>query len=201
VRSDIADYYFEVQRWDRDVADAMKLLEKAGVLENTIIVMTGDHGMPFPRCKGNLYDWGSRVPLAIRWGQGIKNPGREVTDFVSLTDLAPTFLSAAGVEVPDVMTGRSLLPILQSEQDGRVQAARDHVVFGRERHADCQEGARRDILPERCARTSICISATTSPTAGRRARPAGTKPTSRTPGSAIVTTVRSSFTVGQPRFQ
>ncbi len=152
VRSDIADYYFEVQRWDRDVADAMKLLEEAGVLENTIIVMTGDHGMPFPRCKGNLYDRGSRVPLAIRWGQGIKNAGREVTDFVSLTDLAPTFLSAAGLEVPDVMTGRSLLPIFESEKGDRVQASRDHIVFGRERHTDCQEGAPTGY-PSRALRT------------------------------------------------
>ena len=65
--------------------------------------------------------------------------GREVTDFVSLTDLAPTFLSAAGAEIPEVMTGRSLLPVFQSEKDGRVQLERDHVVFGRERHTDCQE--------------------------------------------------------------
>ena len=70
VRSDIADYYFEVERWDSDVMAALKLLQKAGELENTIIAMSGDHGMPFPRCKGNLYDWGSRVPLAMRWGKG-----------------------------------------------------------------------------------------------------------------------------------
>ncbi len=152
IRSDIADYYFEVQRWDRDVADAVKLLEEGGVLENTIIVMTGDHGMPFPRCKGNLYDWGSRVPLAIRWGKRIKEPGREVTDFVSLTDLAPTFLSAANVAVPDAMTGQSLLPIFQSEQGGRVQPERDDIVYGRERHTDCQEGGPTGY-PSRALRT------------------------------------------------
>ncbi len=73
VRSDIADYYFEVQRWDRDVARAIELLEQAGELENTIIVMTGDNGMPFPRCKGNLYDFGSRAPLAIRWVPLLRN--------------------------------------------------------------------------------------------------------------------------------
>ena len=67
IRSDIADYYWEVQRWDHDVAAAIRLLEEAGELDNTIIVMTGDNGIPFPRCKANLYDWGARVPLAIRW--------------------------------------------------------------------------------------------------------------------------------------
>ena len=72
IRSDIADYYFEVQRWDSDVAAALESYSKIQErLENTIIVMTGDHGMPFPRCKGHMYDWGSRVPLAIRWGKQI----------------------------------------------------------------------------------------------------------------------------------
>ena len=78
--------------------------------------MSGDHGMPFPRCKGNLYDWGSRVPLAIRWGRRTK-PGRVVTDFVSTTDSLPTFLEAAGIPVPSVMTGKSLMSILRSERN------------------------------------------------------------------------------------
>jgi arylsulfatase A-like enzyme len=107
VRSDVADYYFEVQRFDSLVANAIRLLEEAGELENTIIVMTGDHGMPFPRCKSNNYDSGARVPLAIRWGAGIKSPGRILEDFVSTTDIAPTFLEMAGVEIPEVMTGKA----------------------------------------------------------------------------------------------
>jgi len=152
IRSDIADYYFEVQRWNQDVADAIKLLEDAGELENTIIVMTGDHGMPFPRCKTQLYDWGAHVPLAIRWGKTVSKPGREVTDLVSLTDLAPTFLAAAGVDIPDPMTGRSLLPMLQSEKSGRVDETRDHIVYGRERHTPCQEGERTGY-PCRAIRT------------------------------------------------
>ena len=112
VRSDIADYYFEVQRFDSDVASAIALLEERDELENTLIVMTGDHGMPFPRCKSNLYEMGVHVPLAMRWGKSVK-PGRRVTDFVSLTDLAPTFLELAGVDVPEAMTGRSLVTVLE----------------------------------------------------------------------------------------
>lgn len=152
VRSDIADYYFEVQRWDSDVMAALKLLHEAGELENTIVVMSGDHGMPFPRCKGNLYDWGSRVPLAIRWGKEIPNPGRTVTDFVSTTDLAPTFLEAAGIDVPEAMSGRSLVSILKSEKDGRLEADRNAVVYGRERHTDCQQDS-DDGYPSRAIRT------------------------------------------------
>jgi arylsulfatase A-like enzyme len=155
IRSDIADYYFEVQRWDGDVAAAMKLLEAEGVLDDTIIAMSGDNGMPFPRCKGNLYDWGSRVPLAIRWG---KAPGgRTVTDFASLTDLAPTFLEAAGLKVPDAMTGRSLLPILTSGRAGRVDKERDFVVYGRERHVPAQKIPSMVGYPSRAIRTDAWL--------------------------------------------
>ncbi|MCP4312267.1 MAG: sulfatase-like hydrolase/transferase, partial [Bacteroidetes bacterium] len=76
VRNDVADYYYEVQRFDTLVAGAIALLEQYGELENTIVVMTGDHGMPFPRCKSNNYDSGARIPLAIRWGSGLQKPGR-----------------------------------------------------------------------------------------------------------------------------
>ena len=141
VRGDVADYYFEVQRFDNDVGKALKKLEEIGELENTIFVITGDHGMPFPRCKGNLYDSGARVPLAIRWGAKIKKPGRVIEDFVSLTDLAPTFLEIAGVEVPEVMTGRSLVNILTSDKDGMVEPdKRSFVLHGKERHVPGQEG-------------------------------------------------------------
>jgi arylsulfatase A-like enzyme len=152
VRSDIADYYFEVQRWDRDVGSAITLLEQNGELDNTIVVMTGDHGMPFPRCKGNLYDWGVRVPLAIRWGSKVK-PNRKVTDFVSFTDLAPTFLDAAGIRVPKEMTGHSLLPILKKTTEGRVDRNRDFMVFGRERHTPAQKKPSMAGYPARAIRT------------------------------------------------
>lgn len=56
VRSDVADYYFEVERFDALVASALEELDRAGELDNTIVFVTGDNGMPFPRCKGNLYD-------------------------------------------------------------------------------------------------------------------------------------------------
>ena len=149
IREDMADYYAEVQRWDGDVGAALKLLEESGELENTIVVMTGDHGMPFPRGKGNVYDFGSRVPLAIRWGHDMVAPGRRIEGFVSLTDLAPTFLEAAGVDVPEVMTGTSLLPILKGG-DG---PDRTFEVFGRERHTAAQEMPSFDAYPMRAIRT------------------------------------------------
>ena len=150
-RSDVADYYFEVQRFDREVGELIARLESMGELDNTLIAMTGDHGMPFPRGKANLYDLGTHVPLAIRYGGHTKQPGSRVDDFVSLVDLAPTFLRAAGVAPPEGMTGRSLLEIVTS---GQSDAARDHVLFGRERHTQCQEAPQTGGYPMRAIRTS-----------------------------------------------
>jgi N-sulfoglucosamine sulfohydrolase len=140
VRNDVADYYYEVQRFDSLVAQAVQILEEYGELENTIIVMTGDHGMPFPRCKSNNYDSGARVPLAIRWGKGVKNPGRVLKDFISTTDLAPTFLELADAEIPEVMTGKSLVKLLESPREGMVDMEnRSYVLHGKERHVPGQE--------------------------------------------------------------
>lgn len=153
VRSDVADYYFEVQRFDREVGDLLRQLESLGELDNTIVVMTGDHGMPFPRGKGNLYDLGTHVPLAVRWPAVGGAPGWTIDDFVSLTDLAPTFLAAASVDAPSAMTGRSLLPLLRSVQSGMVDSTRDHVVIGRERHTPAQEAPDSGGYPMRGLRT------------------------------------------------
>lgn len=152
VRGDLADYLLEVQRFDGDVAEALELLEKTGDAANTIVVITGDHGMPFPRHKCNLYDSGTRVPLAIRWPAVVK-PGRRVSDFVSLADLAPTFLDAARLAVPPAMTGRSLMPLLAAEGSGRIEPSRDHVLVGRERHTPAQEAPSNAGYPMRAIRT------------------------------------------------
>ena len=133
VRSDIADYLWEVQRFDSEVGNIIKKLEEIGELEDTIIVVSGDNGMPFPRCKATLYDLGTRIPLALRWG-AIVPGGRKVEDFVSLCDLAPTFLEAAGLKPTVSMTGRSLMPILSASGSTKADRQRSFVVTGVERH-------------------------------------------------------------------
>ena len=152
IRNDIADYYWEVERFDREVGALVQRLEEMGELDNTIIVMTSDHGMPFPRGKANLYDSGTRVPLAIRW-PGHVPAGRRVTDFVSTTDLAPTFLESAGLRTPVDMGGQSLLSLLVSGRSGRLERVRDHVIFGRERHTQAQEAPNSGGYPARGIRT------------------------------------------------
>ena len=161
VRGDIADYYYEVQRFDRRLAEMMRLLETRGELDNTLIVMTSDNGMPFPRAKTQLYDMGTHVPLAVRWPARI-GATLPATAFVSLTDLAPTFLEAAGVVVPSVMTGRSLLPLLTREAADApasgsallAAAPRDHVLIGRERHTQAQHRPQGGGYPMRGLRTA-----------------------------------------------
>ena len=153
VRADVADYYFEVQRWDKLVGTALRTLEQRGLFENTIVIMTGDHGMPFPRCKGNLYDCGVRVPFAVRWGDRLR-PGREILDFISLVDVAPTLLECAGVDVPQDMTGQSFAQLLRSDRSGRLDpAGRPDVIFGKERHVPAQEKPDQGGYPCRGLRT------------------------------------------------
>ncbi|QEH41781.1 sulfatase [Chitinophaga sp. XS-30] len=136
IRSDILDYYYEVEEFDKEVGEVIKILEAAGELENTLIVIAGDNGMPFPRAKANLYDAGTHVPLAIIWPGKIK-AGQELSDFVGFNDLAPTFLEAAGQSVPSVMSGKSLLSLVT----GKVKTlGRDKMFVERERHAEVREG-------------------------------------------------------------
>lgn len=135
VRDDILDYYFEVQRFDRESGEILDRLSAAGVLDRTLVVMSGDNGMPFPRAKANVYDAGTRQPLAVRL-PGIVRSGHVIDRFVSLTDLAPTILEAAGGGAPTEMNGRSWLPLLS----GRAQPGRDRVFLERERHAHVRRG-------------------------------------------------------------
>jgi N-sulfoglucosamine sulfohydrolase len=147
VRGDVLDYAFEVERFDRDVGALIKLLEDRGELSNTVVIITSDNGMPFPRCKANLYEMGTHLPLAVRWPAKIK-PGTVIESFVNLQDIAPTVLEIAGLPAPKEIPGRSLVPLFAgAEPDG----ARTMVFVERERHANVRKG---DLsYPARAVRT------------------------------------------------
>ncbi|HEX4946393.1 MAG TPA: sulfatase [Blastocatellia bacterium] len=138
VRNDMLDYAFEVEHFDRHLGRMLDMLEQRGMLENTIVIVTSDHGMPFPRAKGQAYDYSNHVPLAVMWKRGIKAAGRTIDDYVSFADIAPTLIELAGLKWKDTgmqpAVGRSLLEIFNSTKAGRVIAARDHVLIGKERH-------------------------------------------------------------------
>lgn len=138
VRNDILDYAFEVENFDLHLSLMLTELEKRGLLENTIVVVTSDNGMPFPHCKGYAYDGTNHLPLAMMWPKGIVKPGRVIEDYVSFIDLAPTFLEVAGISQSasgmKAITGRSLVEIFKSEKAGKVIPERDHVLLGKERN-------------------------------------------------------------------
>jgi len=138
VRRDMLDYAFEIEWFDSHLQRMLALLEECGELDNTIVVVTADNGMPFPRVKGQEYEYSNHLPLAIMWRNGIKNPGRVVDDFVSFIDFAPTWLEAAHIDASNSgmqkITGKSLMPIFASTKPGVVDTARDHVLIGKERH-------------------------------------------------------------------
>ncbi len=137
VRNDILDYAVEVEHFENHLARMVAELEKRGQLENTLIIVTSDHGMPFPRVKGYAYHDSNHVPLLIRWPGKINNPGRVIDDFVDFTDLAPTILAAAGIDATTSgmlpITGQPWQPIFASDKAGRVVPERDHVLVGKER--------------------------------------------------------------------
>jgi uncharacterized sulfatase len=133
VREDMADYLGECQAVDAYVGVLLKRLEETGELEKTVVVLSGDHGMPgVTHGKCNLYDHGVMVPLVVRWPGG--KAGRIIDDLVRLPDLMPTFLEIGGVKVPDNLYGRSLVPLLKSDRAGTIDPTRDWVIVGRERH-------------------------------------------------------------------
>ncbi|TRX70394.1 sulfatase [Carboxylicivirga sp. M1479] len=138
VRNDMLDYALEIEYVDSHLDRMINSLEKRGLLDNTIIVVTSDHGMPFPRCKAQEYEYSNHVPLAIMWPKGIKNPGRIVNDMVSFIDFAPTFLELAGVKNKESgmrsSPGISLSDVFYTEKEGQVNPDRDVIVIGKERH-------------------------------------------------------------------
>lgn len=151
VREDMADYLGEVMAFDAACGVIIQELEKMGELDNTLVVISGDHGAPgFPRGKCNVHDFGSAVPLILRWPSRIE-AGRVVKVPVSLIDLTPTFLAAAETESPDDPDGQNLLPALAAEGDD--EKLRGWALIGREVHVG---NGREDYMPYpvRALRTS-----------------------------------------------
>jgi N-sulfoglucosamine sulfohydrolase len=133
IKSDFLDYAVEVEWFDSHIGKALAHLERIGELDNTLVLITSDHGAPFPRMKGQVYEDGYHLPMALRWGKRVK-AGRTVEDFINVRDIGPTFLEAAGVPVPQTMTGRSFMDVLKSEKSGWIDAGRNRMLVGKERH-------------------------------------------------------------------
>jgi arylsulfatase A-like enzyme len=134
VRTDMLDYAYEVEHFDNHLARMIAELEKRNLLDNTLIIVTSDHGMPFPRAKGNAYELANHVPLAMRWPGGIEDSGRRIDEFISFIDIAPTILDVAKIPWKDSgmapTSGQSLRPVFENSSDRNM---RQHVLIGKER--------------------------------------------------------------------
>ncbi len=134
IRRDMLDYAIEVEAYDAQVGSLLAALEASGEAKNTLVIVTSDHGMPFPRVKGHTYDDAHHIPFVATWPAGIAQPGRRVAEFISFIDLAPTFLEMFGVngaaEGMSPMTGRSFIDLFRNEATGE----RTTVFVGRERN-------------------------------------------------------------------
>jgi len=139
VRSDILDYTHEIEHFDAQLGLMLRRLAEMGELRNTLVIVTADNGMAFPRAKANNYDAGIRVPLAISWPEALPG-GRTVDRPVGFVDLTATIVAASGGAPPPQARGRSLLPLLRGQSS---QPARGDAVFAsRERHSSSRPGNR-----------------------------------------------------------
>lgn len=134
VRSDLLDYATEIEWYDNQLMQIIQILKQRGELDNTLIIVTADNGMPFPAAKATCFEYGIHVPLAICWIQSIKQ-GKISNELVSSIDLFPTILDAVGINPPKECEGNSLLPYLKGKKEN---TGRDIVCAGRERHSSAR---------------------------------------------------------------
>lgn len=138
-REDLAQYFDEVRRFDRYVGRVIAELERQGVLEDTLIIVVGDNGRPFPRNKTHLFDNGMKVPLVVHWPAGGFVRGGRQDGLVSTIDLAPTILSLLGLDTPSMMQGRDFAAALRA-----MNAPTRDTIFG-ERNWHTQRGIGRMV--------------------------------------------------------
>ena len=131
IRGDLLDFAVEVAWFDSKIVEVINILKEIGEFDNTIIIITGDNGMAFPRAKANLYNAGINLPLAISWGNNIK-PGQVSDALVSMVDIFPTLMDAIGIQTNTNYVGRSLLPLLRGHDIHNHHPA---IFAGRERHS------------------------------------------------------------------
>lgn len=126
VRRDLANYYELVTAVDYQVGVVLDAIDKAGIADNTIVLLTGDHGRGLPRGKRWVYEQGTHVPLIVRWPGHLK-PGSVREELVCFLDFAPTFLALAGASVPKEMQGQIILGPRKAPERKYLFAARDRM--------------------------------------------------------------------------
>jgi N-sulfoglucosamine sulfohydrolase len=115
-KKEFAGFQGAIKKVDNAIGMVINALDEAGVLDNTILIYTADHGIPFPRAKCSLYDPGIEVPFIIRWPERNWQGGRVCQEMISNIDYLPTILDAIGAEVPANVQGRSFCALLDQRE-------------------------------------------------------------------------------------
>lgn len=152
-KGDMLDYAVEIEWFDLHLQRMINYLEEKGELDNTIIIVTSDNGMPFPRAKANCYEYGIHVPFVVHYPKGFPG-GRIIDDLVGFADLAPTIMEITGLRQDLMMpiSGESFLNLLESTKSGQIETHRKYAFTGRERHSSSRY--RNYGYPQRAVRSS-----------------------------------------------
>ena len=108
---DANNYYM-----DYELGQMLDILEKYGKTENTVVIYVNDNEAQLPRTKNSLYETGTKVPMVIRW-PGVIGAGVTTDAKVSFIDFIPTFMEIAGGQAPEIVDGKSMLPVWKGETD------------------------------------------------------------------------------------
>lgn len=152
VRGDLSRYMGEVEHADGDFQAVLDIAKERACLDNTLVIFMGDNGLAFPSGKGSLHDPGLNVPLLARW-PGVIKSGGESRALLSGEDIAPTCLEAAGLKVPERISGVSFLPLLRGEA---FPAERKHIFGERGPHGGAtfnEHTKANGVDYSRCARS------------------------------------------------
>jgi len=122
IRIEVAKFYSQAMRMDFMIGEVLDKLDELGIAEDTMVIFLSDNGPPFPGCKMTCYDRGTATPLLIRWPRVIQ-PGSSVSHQISVVDIMPTILEAAGILLPDDLQGSSFLPLLTDPGSGPIRDA------------------------------------------------------------------------------
>lgn len=141
VRADVAAFKASARSLDHGVGMVLNELDASGEADDTLIIFTTDHGMPFPGAKATLFDRGLGVMLILR-GPEPFHGGRVIDSLVSHIDIYPTVCDYLGIERPPFLEGVSLMGLLR----GETKLARDEIFAGSTWHAAYE--------PQRAIRTT-----------------------------------------------
>ena len=115
IRKEFASMQGAIKKMDDSVGKIINILKRTNLYENTIILFTTDHGIPFPRAKGTLYDAGIETSLIISYPK-LKIKNKKFKELISNIDILPTLLDFAKIKIPKIIQGKSFYPLIMNKK-------------------------------------------------------------------------------------